>query len=359
MNGAIVREATAGEVERWDDRVKRFPDWRVFHLRSWVESIEACTRARGVYLICEKSGEPVGCVPGLLVRVGPLRLFCSPREGWQTGSMGPLFDPTRVSSAELVSALVAFLDHEYRIHHIELATRSVDADVMARLGFRGQPLFTYRLPLFPGDEKKTLAAVHARTRTYMRSLSKGNLNVTVESDDSFVDEYYSQTQEVFARHRKAVPFTKARVRELFDRMRASGNLLAIAVRKPDDQQCIATGLFLIGGSELYLWGWAHRDAFGRLHPIELLTWTAMQKAMEAGCVSVDMAGGGRAKMKYGPIADETTTRWIRSRYKWIGDMRHLAARCYRMQQSARGRLTGLIADRRARSSAAPSETPPQ
>ncbi len=358
MKSTIVREATAQEVERWDQLAQRFPGWRVFHLRSWIQSIEAHTRARGVYLICEKGGECVGCIPGFLIRVGPLRLFCSPREGWQTESMGPLFDPAVVSSADLAAALVRFLDHEYRIHYIEMSTPAVDANVMTALGFHGQPVFTYRLPLFPGDEKKTLAAVHARTRTYMRSLSKGDLIVRSESDESFVDEYYSQTQEVFARHRKTVPFTKARVLTLFRHMKASGNLMAISVRKPDDQRCVATGLFLLGGSELYLWGWAHRDEFGRLHPIELLTWTAMQKAMEAGCVSVDMAGGGRAKMKYGPVADETNIRWTRSRYQWITDMRHLAARCYRMQQSARGRISGLIADR-SRPSATPSGPSPQ
>lgn len=358
MKTTIVREATAQEIDHWDELVQRFPGCRIFHLRSWLQSIEAYSRARALYLICESGGERVGCIPGFLMRVGPLRLFCSPREGWQTGSMGPVFDPALVAPADLVSAMVSFLERRYGVHHIETATPRLDTDTMRRLGFHGQPMFTYRLPLYPGDQEKTLAAVHSRTRRYMRSLAKGGLIATVESDESFVDEYYAQIQDVFARHRKTVPFTKVRVLQLFRHMKASGHLLAVAVRKPDDQLCIATGIFVIACSEIYLWGWAHREEFGRLHPIELLTWTGMQTGMEAGCLSLDMSGGGDAKVKYGPAADESTVRWIRSRYQWITDMRHLAARCYRMQQSARGRISGLIADR-ARSSRTASGTPPQ
>jgi hypothetical protein len=266
--------------------------------------------------------------------------------------MGPLFYPTMVSSAELVSAMVSFLERRYGVHHIETSTPGLDSGAMRSLGFHAQPMFTYRVPLFPGDEEKTLAAVHTRTRRYMRSLSKGGLLVSLERDEPFVDEYYTQIQDVFVRHRKTVPFTRNRVLQLFRHMKASGNLLAVAVRKPDDQRCIATGIFLLGGSEVYLWGWAHREEFGRLHPIELLTWTGMQKGMEAGCVSLDMSGGGDAKVKYGPVSDESNIRWIRSRYQWITDMRHLAARCYRIQQVARGRITRLVADR-SRSSQVP------
>jgi ribosomal protein S18 acetylase RimI-like enzyme len=346
--GVIVREATDHEIAGWDRQVERFPGARVFHLRSWIESIEAFAGAQPLYLICEKAGETVGCIPGFIVRLGPIRLFCSPREGWQTDGMGPVFFPDRVGSGDLVSALIAFLESRHGIHHIEMSAATLDPSVMQQLGFTGQPIFTYRIPLFPGDPAKTLSGVHPRTRTYMRSLSKGNLIVSLDDDAWFIDEHYSQVQSVFARNGNAIPFSKNRLAQLVHHMRPSGRLLTVALRKPDDGRCIGSGVFLIGGNEMHLWTWAHREEFGRLHPIELITWIAMQKAMEAGCTTLDLSGGGHAKTKYGPLPDETNVRWLRSRYRWMSEARRLAVRGYRLQQSARGRAARLIADRRAR-----------
>ena len=338
-----VRPATADEIARWDLLVLQFPGWRVFHLRSWIESIEAFAGVNAIYLMVERGGERVGCIPGFLVRVGPLRAFCSPREGWQSDSMGPLFDPTRVDAAELLAALVTALERHFGVHHIEMAAPGLDAAAMEGLRFQGRKVFTYRAELHPGDPAKTLSAVHPRTRTYMRSLTKGNLIAAINEDQGFVDEHYQQIQGVFARRGTSVPFSKERVRQLVNHMRPSGHLLTVAIRTSDHNRCIATGLFLVGGTELHLWSWAHREEFGRLHPIELLTWVAMQKGMEAGCTSLDFSGGGQAKAKYGAAPDETNVRWMRSRYRWIADLRHLAVRGYRMQQTARGRVTRLAA----------------
>jgi CelD/BcsL family acetyltransferase involved in cellulose biosynthesis len=354
MQQTCVREATPQEIAAWDQIVQQFPGWRVFHLRAWIESIEAFAGVKATYLMVEKHGAPVGCVPGFVVRFGPIRVFGSPREGWQTDAMGPVFDATSVSTSEVLSALIAFLERRYGVHHIEMAGSALDAAAMEGLGFRGQKVFTYRMPLFPGDEARTLSAVHSRTRTYMRSLKKGNLTVSFDADSAFVEEHYAQIQGVFARRGKSVPFSKDRVLQLVNHLKPTGHLLTVAVRKSDDGRCIGTGMFLTAGAEMYLWSWAHREEFGRLHPIELLTWVAMQKGMEAGCTSLDFSGGGQAKAKYGAFPDETNVRWLRSRYQWLAELRHLALRCYRMQQSARGRVKRLATrPRRAPQPAAP------
>jgi hypothetical protein len=93
------------------------------------------------------------------------------------------------------------------------------------------------------------------------------------------------------------------------------------------------------GRELHLWGWAHRTEFRWYCPVELLTWTAMQQGMAAGCTTLDMAGGGDAKLKFGARSDTTLCEWRWSRYAWLARARDLAERAYRWQQSARGRRT--------------------
>ena len=121
-------------------------------------------------------------------------------------------------------------------------------------------------------------------------------------------------------------------------MKESGNLLAVSIRKPDDGTCIATGVFLVEAQELCLWSWTHRSQYARYHPIELLTWTAMQKGMEAGCTTFDMGGGGQAKPKFGAFPDRTVHRWMWSRYEGLFWLRELARRTFRWQQSVRGAL---------------------
>ena len=95
---------------------------------------------------------------------------------------------------------------------------------------------------------------------------------------------------------------------------------------------------MIEGQELHLWAWAHRTLYGSYSPMALLTWTVMRKGMEAGCVTLDLAGGGDAKLKYGAVMDRSLHHWMWSRYEWLAQLRDGAEKAYRWQQRLRGRL---------------------
>ncbi len=335
-----LREATAREVERWDELVTRFDGQRLFHRRAWLDYLEKVSGARPMFLIYERGGEVVGCLPGLLVRKAMLRVFASPLAGWQTESMGPVFDPTRIDASEICGALLPFLQERYGVQHIEMTSAVLDDEAaLSEYGFRCRRASTHRVPLFPGDEERALRQIKSKTRNQLRKAVKLGLTAHVEQDESFVDEFYDQMQEVFTRRRKAIPFTRRRVLECFRHLREGGHLLALSVRLPAVDTRIATGLFMIEGRELHLWGWAHRTVYGSFCPIELLTWTAMQKGMESGCVTLDMAGGGDAKLKYGAVPDTTLRQFLWSRYEWLAKLRTGAERAYRWQQTLRGHLT--------------------
>lgn len=332
----VVRCATEGEIECWDDLILRF-DHRLYHLRAWIRSVQDFSTARPIYLVGEKNREIVFCLCGFLSKIGPIRIFGSPREGWQTESMGPVFDSDAVTTGEIFSRAIPFLEKEYGVHHIELASEYLDYDAMTALNFQGTRLFTYRAPLFPGDDERALAALDKKTRNQLRKAQKLGLTVSEERTEDFVDEFLDQANEVFTRRGKLVPFSRTRVLALFRRLHESGHLLALSVRKPEDGACIGTGLFAIEGRELTLWGWAHRTEARWYCPMEILTWAAMQKGMASGCTLFQMTGGGAGKPKFGATGYEGNYRWIRSRYRWIAAARQLAARAYRWQQAARGR----------------------
>jgi CelD/BcsL family acetyltransferase involved in cellulose biosynthesis len=335
----VVREATPREVEAWDELVVRFEGCRIFHKTVWLRYVESFSGARAVRLVFERGGGIVGCLPGFLLRKGLLlRVFASPLVGWQTESMGPLFDAGRVSPREICAALVPFLKSSYGVHHVEMTCASLDGEAMVELGFRGRQFSTYRVPLFPGDEERALKNIKSKTRNQLRKAIKLGLVARVEEDESFVAEFYDQIREVFARRGKSVPFKKDRVIKCFQHLKDAGNLLAISVSLPTGGARVATGLFMREGRELHLWGWAHRTEYRWHCPVELLTWTAMRRGMEAGCTTLDMAGGGDAKLKFGALADATLYEWTWSRYAWLARARRAAEKIYRWQQSARGRF---------------------
>jgi glycosyltransferase involved in cell wall biosynthesis/CelD/BcsL family acetyltransferase involved in cellulose biosynthesis len=336
-----VREASPAELERWDALVRGFPTCRVVHTRAWIRSLQACGKGRPLYLVFERAGEIVGCLPGLLTRIGPLRLFGSPLPGWQTMGMGPVFDTARISTGELVAAMLPFLEQRHAVHHVEIVSAELDHAGMTGAGFRGEPVPTFRAPLYPEDPGRVLKAMKDSARRNIRRGVKLGLVTVFEDDESFVDEHYDQIREVFTRGGNSVPFDRLRVLQYFRHMREAGSLLAISVYLPDRRTNIATAMFTLEGKELLLWMWAHRHGHRWYRPTELMTWTVMQRAMAAGCEVVDFMGRGDFKAKLGAELDGTRYRWVRSRYRWLRHLRDGTERAYRAQQALRGRAARL------------------
>jgi Acetyltransferase (GNAT) domain len=332
-----VREATAPELLAWDETVRRFSNHRVVHTLAWVRSLEASGFGRAQFLVLEKDGQIVGCLPGLLSSVGPLRLFGSPPPASQSASMGPAFDERRLSTAELMEVLVPYLDRTLGVHHMEIMSPDLDPGTMLGMGFRGEPWPTFRVPLFPGNERRTLKGLKDSARRNVTRGIKQGLEVRFENDERFVDEHFEQIKEVYVRGGHAVNFGRPRVLECFRAMRDAGNLLAVSVYLPNRVN-IATGMFTIEGRELLLWTWAHRLKYRWHRPTELMTWTVMQRALENGCDTFDLMGLGDFKSKFGAEVDNRKYRWIRSRYRWLSGMRDLAAKGLLWQQALRGRM---------------------
>ncbi len=333
-----LREASAQELAGWDALVRRFANSRIVHTTAWIRSLEASGFGRPRFLILEQNGEIVGCLPGLVTEVGPLRLFGSPPPASQTSSMGPAFDQRLIGTSELMDVVIPYLERQLGIHHMEIMSPDLDPGVMLTLGFRGEPWPTYRVRLFPGDEARSLKGLKESARRNIARGKKLGLQVRFEDADSFVAEHYAQLKEVYVRGGHAINFGPGRIRECFRRTRDAGNLLAVSVYLPDGHTNIATGMFTIEGTELLLWTWAHRGEFRWYRPTELMTWTVMQRAMAAGCESFDLMGLGDFKLKFGAELDDRKYRWVRSRYRWLGQMRDLAARGLHWQQVLRGRV---------------------
>jgi Acetyltransferase (GNAT) domain len=335
-----VRELAGGELDSWDSLVRGFANHRVVHTMAWLKSLESSGFGQARFLSFEKDGERVGCIPGLMSDVGPLRVFSSPPPGSQTVSMGPAFDEHRVSTPELMDALTHFLEQRLGVHHMEIMSPDLDPATMPGLGFRGEPCPTYRTRLFPAHEAKTLNQLKDSARRNITRGVKQGLDVHFETDESFVNEHYCQIKEVYLRSGHVVSFRRQRVLECFRQLRKSGNLVAVSVYLPSRVN-IATGMFTIEGTELLLWTWGQRTRYRWHRPTELMTWTVMQRAVRQGCETFDIGGIGELKTKFGAELDNRRYRWVRSRYRWLLGVRDLAAKSFHWQQMVRGRVARL------------------
>ena len=336
-----LREATPAEVECWDVKIRQFPGHRIVHTRAWLQSLEASRLGTARYIVAERQGRVVACLPGLVSRLGPLTLFGSPLPGWQTVGMGPLFDAARVD-AELTARLVPFLRKHYGVHHVEIMTDRLPAAAMESAGFRGEPFHTFRTDLKPGDEVATLRGFKDSARRNVKRAERLGLIVRFEDDDQFIAEHFDQIREVFERGGNVLPFRRERVEAYVRAMRESGALVGVSVYLPDGTTNIATGTFTVYGRELLLWMWTHRTAYRWFRPTELMTWAVMQRAMQAGCTTLDLAGRGDFKAKLGAIPDSSRTRWVWSRYRWLFALRAAAGRAYRWQQRLRGLVRAAL-----------------
>lgn len=333
-----LRELSAEELPEWDGLVRRFPNHRVTHTLAWIRSLEASGLGRPRFLVFERNGAVVACLPGLVHDLGPFRMFGSPPPASQTVSMGPAFDEDLISTDEMLDALVPYLERRLGVHHIEIMSPDLDPGIMLTLGFRGEPWPTYRMPLDPGNEARTLKRLKDSARRNVTRGIKLGLEVRFETDERFVAEHYEQIKEVYVRGGHVVNFGRRRVLECFRQMRDSGNLLAVSVYLPGVESSIASGLFTVEGRELLLWTWAHRAKYRWHRPTELMTWAVIQRALKAGCDTFDLMGLGDFKTKFGAERDDRKFRWVRSRYRWLGRMRDFAARGMLWQQSLRGRV---------------------
>ena len=339
-----LREASAAELAGWDAVLRRFPRPRAEQTKCWVDSLADTGEGRPLFLVWTVNGEIVGCLPGLLKKVGPFTLFGSPLPGWQAGGMGPSFDPARVTTSQLIGSLIPVLEERYGVDHVELLTSHLDAGAMATLGFRGEAVPTYRAPLFPGNEPKQLKALKDSARRNIKRAQRLGLEVRFATvAEPFCETHYQQLRDVYVRGGHAIPFGVDRVRATFHHLKDAGVLMAPYVTLPDHTTIIASGIFATEGKELLLWSWAHSTRYRWYRATEMLTWAVMTRAMALGCDTFDFMGLGDFKAKFGASLDHSKTRWVRSRTPWLVRLRDVAARVYGLQQSLRGRMRRAIA----------------
>lgn len=333
MNGhgsaAPVRLQQVSEDEL--EPVTHYRDHTIFQTAGWLRFLTATQPAQPVFARVLLDGRSVGRFTGLVTRRYGFRMLGSPLPGWTTSYMGFNLEPG-VSRGQVLRALPAFAFDRLGCAHVEVMDRGAAAADVAGTRFRHRFLESFEVDLEP-DEDQVLARMTSAARRCIRKSREVGVTVEQAVDGSFVDDYYPQLQDVFAKQGLAPTYGRDRVAALVDELLPTGQLLLLRARDGEGR-CIATGIFPAANGTMYFWGGASLRERQILRPNEALQWCAMRSSKARGVTRYDMGGAGEYKRKYG--GREIAVPWFRSsRYPALEPARILAQNLTGARQRAR------------------------
>ncbi|QXC61491.1 GNAT family N-acetyltransferase [Aquihabitans sp. G128] len=339
MSGPLHLERAAAPSVPWDDLDRR-PDRTISQTRAWLDFLVESQAAEPVVARVFQGREQVGWFTGATTRRAGLRFLGAPLRGWTTAAMGFNLDDG-VDRTAAYAALPSFAFGELGCIHLELADRALTDDAAVPPGFAIAHLGGYELDLAsegtPIGDDALLAGMTAHGRRDVRRALRNGITVEAvpPTDPTFVQEYYGQVSEAFAKRGLVPTYPVERVAALVRHLGPTGRLVLLRARTPDGDPA-ATGIFpgLPGGTAEYWMGASHRR-HQHLLPNEALMWTALRTWRDRGAVRFNFGGGGTYKAKYGGAVHHLP--WVRrSRLPALELGRQLALDLQRRRQR-RGR----------------------
>lgn len=320
-SAAVAEGVTAREIDpgEWDQLLEQFPHHSVFHTRPWLSTIQAVHKARTRLIAAEDDqGRCIAIWPVFETRKGPLRILGSPLPGWSTAYMGPLF----ADEQHVPGALEALMSHPVFTRCSYFATKVFNDRYPVDLGpfgFKNVLNFeTYCLDLKPSDDA-LWDNLKSECRTQIRKARKLGIEVRQETDDAFIEPFWTMSVETFSVCSMQPTFTKPFLREMWQRLSKADSVRVYsawhegeriaALVLPFDQH---TMYYFVGGSY---------TRCRRLPAHNLLHWEAITAAKRMGLSRYDfvstLGGAGRFKKTFGPECVHIATHWERSSSRLI------------------------------------------
>jgi hypothetical protein len=282
------------DAETWDRAIAPYDSKFLFHQSAWLNFLKETQGGEILRFRIRDNGREEGYFAGLLVRKGPLTIFGSPLRGWTTDYMGPIVN--RGFDYEKFLPALEGLCRTLKIDHLELCNPLLDDACMQRAGFTLAEGITYVVPLHPSEEEMWKQLEKKSCQYSIRKAKKDGLVIEEHYGGGFVDEYYRQLGEVFAKQGLVPTYPVERVRSLLKHL-APKNIVALQVKYGD--KAVASGIFPYDDRQVYFFGGASWQAFHKFCPNELLHWTIMTRSAGLGISRYDMCGSGSFKPKFG------------------------------------------------------------
>ena len=334
-------------LEEWDDTLQQFPERSWCQSSAWLNFLSETQKGEVVIAALYEGNSVLGYFTGLMIRRFGLRILGSPLPGWTTAYMGLVLKP-EVSRTEALEALQRFAFSDLRCVHLELMDRNLSE---SSLGDRYQFLSynSFEIDISREDDELFRDMTHPCRRS-IRLATREGVVIQEARDAGFVDDYYSQLTDAFAKDNLIPTYSRNRVEALIRHLQPTGNLLLLRAIGPDGH-CISTGISMAMHDRAELWGTASWRSYQHLRPNELLAWHTMRYWKSRSIRFLDLGGAGEYKRKYGVY--EISVPWIQiSRNSVLPMLRNSAATAVKVRQRWLGGWRSL-----ARSTSARADSP--
>lgn len=309
-----------------------FEDRTIFQTNDWLKFISHSQTAEPVIAQVKEKHRQVGRFTALVIKKCGLRILGSPFRGWTTSYMGFNLEPS-ISRTDALLALKDFAFRDLKCIHVEVMDRRLTPDDFQQAGYKYIIMSGFEIDLTKDDDK-LFEAMKPACRRCIRKSTKVGVQVEEAKDLYFVDDYYNQLRDVFAKQKLVPTYTKERVRALVELLLPTGQLLLVRARN-NKGECIATGIFPAFNDTMYFWGGASWRVWQHLRPNEAVQWFAMRYWKAKGISKYDMGGSGEYKRKYG--GDQLAVPWGRkSKYAVFENLRSVARNLHVIKQTALG-----------------------
>lgn len=298
----------------------------IFTTVEWLAFIERDQKHLTPIVLQILKGERlIGYFCSFLFKKAGLKIIGSPFRGWSTCYMGFNLNP-EIDVFSVLPFLKDFLFNNFSCHFIEIVDSAISLDRAIIHDYYARPEGTLLLDIDKTDQE-LFKIFKVDCRNYIRQFEKkGAVCEISSSSDSFVEDYYSQLMDVFAKQNMLPTYTLEKVRLLVSTI-APSNILCLRVFTPDHSLCIASSIFLGYNGIFYFWGCASLREYQKYRPNEYMIWTAIQYWRNKGYKLFDMVGIRDYKKKFGSH-ESSYTRIIIPKYKALIYIRDCAEKLY-------------------------------
>ena len=323
-------------LENWDSTLQQFPDRTMCQSSAWLNFLSETQKGEIVIAALYEGNTVLGYFSGLMIQRFGLRILGSPLPGWTTAYMGLVLKP-EVPRTDALEALQRFAFVDLRCVHLEFMDRNLSASAIGDhypfLNYDG-----FEIDLSP-DEDELFRSFSYDCRHCARKAMRLGVVIQEASDAAFIDDYYSQLTDVFAKHDLIPTYGKDRVSALIQHLQPTGNLLLLRAIDPEGH-CIATLISVGMYNRAEVWSGASWRTYQHLRPNELLVWETIRYWKNRSVQFLDMGGAGEYKRRYGGY--KISVPWVRtSRYSVLPLLRNGAALAVKTRQRWLGGLHSI------------------
>jgi hypothetical protein len=310
----------------WND-IHATYDSTIYKTKEWFDYLKSWKNINSFIVEVRREDRVIGYFVGEKLRKG-IFIIGSPFEGIGTAHQGlsMLKQTSSQIRIRIYKELAKWIFKNGYSSFIQIEDWQLSMDDLKESGIKYNGHDGYLIDLHL-DEDVLFHNLHQKSCRYSinKALKSGVIIRETNNINKFIDIYYDQLIEVFAKQGLTPTYDKACVKSIVNALYPNQILLLEAVST--EGNIIATGLFPGDDNLAIFWGEASYQVFQKLCPNELLIWEAIKMWKARGTKVFDMCGVRQYKLKFGPVI-YTKPRLMFAKYAFLIPLKNFSKRVY-------------------------------